>query len=276
MADQLGIRHILIHPFSGILSAYGMGLADIKATTQFAVGKILRAETLKDIQEKCASLRQDLLAKLALQGVSAQLSRTNFIAHLKYRGTDSTIAVAVSDDITMQEKFEAIHQQRFGFVETAVEIVIEFVEITAVGGGYQPAEQTISPSDSPPVKRDTTKFFAEGQWQRADIYHRDDLRPGHQIVGPAVIIEPIGTIILEPGWHLRLFPNGMIQLTRHISQSAQIPLDQGRDPVMLEVFNNLFMSIAEQMGITLQNTARSVNIKERLDFSCAIFDPDGT
>ena len=116
VADRLGIRQILIHPFSGILSAYGMGLADIKATTQFTVGRILSPDTLKNIHQKCVSSRQDLLAKLAMQGVSEKASRTHFRAHLKYRGTDTTIEVDITDCVTMQEKFNAIHQQRFGFV----------------------------------------------------------------------------------------------------------------------------------------------------------------
>ena len=276
VADRLGIRQILIHPFSGILSAYGMGLADIKATTQFAVDKILSPETLKSLHQKCVSSRQDLLAKLIMQGVSESESRMHFTAHLKYRGTDSTIAVPLTDSVTMQEKFDAIHQQRFGFIEAEAEIILEFVEIIAMGGRYQPEEPTVLPTNTPPKQQGETQFFAAGKWRTAAIYHRDDLRPSHQIAGPAIIIESIGTIIVEPGWFLSVFPNRMIELKRKVAQVSRRLVSQGRDPIMLEVFNNLFMSIAEQMGITLQNTARSVNIKERFDFSCAIFDPDGT
>nr|WP_255768707.1 hydantoinase B/oxoprolinase family protein [Maritalea mediterranea] len=275
VADRLGMRTVLIHPFAGILSAYGMGLADIKASAQRAIGESLSVDALKDTKYVADELRRDMLFKLQDQGVTDEACSVRRTAHLKYRGTDSTIEVTLSSEMEMRAEFEKIHKERFGFIEPDAEIVIEFIEVEAAGGRSTHQEPSLQTNDAAPKPVDHTQFYSGGAWQEADVYQRDDLRPGQQIAGPALIIEAIGTIVVEPGWGAQLKENGLIVLTRDQALGAeQISADEA-DPVMLEIFNNLFMSIAEQMGVRLQNTARSTNIKERLDFSCAIFDRTG-
>ncbi|AVX04640.1 5-oxoprolinase (ATP-hydrolyzing) [Maritalea myrionectae] len=275
VADRLGMRTVLVHPFSGILSAYGMGLADIKSATQRAIGQTLSVNALKETKYLYEQLRRDMLLNLAAQGISDDSCTVKATAHLKYRGTDSTIEVVLSSELEMRSEFETIHKERFGFIEPNAEIVIEFIEVEAAGGRSNHKEPTLQAANDDAQAFDQTKFFSGGAWQEASVYKRDDLCPGHKISGPAIIIEAIGTIIVEPGWGAHLKSNGLIVLEREVAQGAANISAEEADPVMLEIFNNLFMSIAEQMGVRLQNTARSTNIKERLDFSCAIFDRHG-
>jgi 5-oxoprolinase (ATP-hydrolysing) len=275
VADRLGMRTVLVHPFAGILSAYGMGLADIKAGTQRAIGEKLSVEALKDTKYIYDQLRRDMVMTLQAQGVSDHACTVRATAHMKYRGTDSTIEVELSSELEMRAEFETIHKERFGFIEPDAEIVIEFIEVEAAGGRSDHSEPTLDATDAEPQAFDETQFFSGGEWQSAGVYKREALRPGQQIVGPAIIIEAIGTIVVEPGWRAEINRNGLIILTRDVALGAENISADEADPVMLEIFNNLFMSIAEQMGVRLQNTARSTNIKERLDFSCAIFDRTG-
>jgi len=275
VADRLGMRTVLVHPFSGILSAYGMGLAGIKAATQRAVGKSLTVKSLDETKYVAKQLRRDMLMQLATQGIEDRECEVRTTAHLKYRGTDSTIEAALNSELEMRAEFEAVHKERFGFIEPSAEIVIEFIEVEAAGGRSNHAEPTLETAESAPQQEGDTRFFSQGEWQTASVYKREQLRPGHQIAGPAIIVEAIGTIIVEPGWNASVNKNGLVVIERQVAQeNAQISANVA-DPVMLEIFNNLFMSIAEQMGLRLQNTARSTNIKERLDFSCAVFDQSG-
>lgn len=275
VADRIGMRTVLVHPFSGILSAYGMGLADIKAAVQRAVGKSLSVKSLDETKYVAKQLRRDMLMQLATQDIEDRDCTVRTTAHLKYRGTDSTIEVAINSELEMRADFEAVHKERFGFIEQSAEIVIEFIEVEAAGGRSNHAEPTLETTQGSPQQEGSTKFFSQGEWQTASVFKRVQLRPGHQIAGPAIIVEAIGTIIVEPGWRASVNQNGLIVIEREVAQAnARISADEA-DPVMLEIFNNLFMSIAEQMGLRLQNTARSTNIKERLDFSCAIFDQSG-
>jgi 5-oxoprolinase (ATP-hydrolysing) len=274
VADTLGMKTIIIHPFSGILSAYGMGLADIKAARQHSVERTLDGALLQELNDVLARLQDEALSELQAQGIGqadAAISRT---AHLKYKGTDSTIDVAVGDMDEMIADFERSHREQFGFIMPGSAIILEMVELSAGGGGAQNLETATAVNAHDAERESATQFYAGGAWRDADVFRRADLAPGARIAGPAIIVEEIGTVIVEPGWTAKVNGYRHLVLERQASAIAA-ELSTQADPVMLEVFNNLFMSIAEQMGLRLQRTARSTNIKERLDFSCAVFDADG-
>ena len=177
----------------------------------------------------------------------------------------------------MKRAFEKAHKARFGFIDRTKQMVVEAVSVEAVGGGAKFSEKAVGAKRGklpPPARR--TKFFSAGAWHKANVYTRDQLKPGSRVTGAAIIIEPHQTIVVEPGWQAELTRKNHLVLTRAKKLKRTHAIGTHADPVMLEVFNNLFMSIAEQMGVSLQNTAYSVNIKERLDFSCAVFAHDGT
>jgi 5-oxoprolinase (ATP-hydrolysing) len=272
VADVLGMRTVIIHPFAGILSAYGMGLADIKAGRQRSVEKILSTQMLQDLQWTTKQLEKDARQELMGQGVGSEQTMVTLTAHLKYKDTDSTIEVALDDYPRMKMAFEKIHKEQFGFIMPDAKLVMELLELEASGGGAGNLEivQPIVTNGANSVE--LTKFYSGGKWRDAKVYHRDYLKPGHKVTGPAIIIEEIGTIIVEPNWEATVnrYSHLILHKTESIVESQSVAKEA--DPVMLEVFNNLFMSIAEQMGVRLQKTARSTNIKERLDFSCAVFD----
>ena len=273
VADSLGIQSVLIHPFSGILSAYGMGLAHIRASRQQTIAKPLES-ALKDIAPLLERLEGESKHELSEQGVSFSDIRIISNCHLRFEGSDTTLPVALSALESMCEDFHESHQKQFGFTIKERAIILEALDVEAIGGGAEIAEDEASvASDTPPSAE--TKFFSQGQWHEADIFHRDTLKPGHALNGPALIIEPHQTIVVEAGWQAKLNARNHIIMTRENAKLRKPAIGTKADPVMLEVFNNLFMSIAEQMGVTLQNTAFSVNIKERLDFSCAIFNRAG-
>jgi 5-oxoprolinase (ATP-hydrolysing) len=277
VADSLGMKTVLIHPLSGLLSAYGMGLADIRATRQQAVEESFGESARAGIEALGARLGAEAAAEVAGQGV-AQADTTVFVrAHVRYAGTDTPLEVPAGSLDDMQRAFETAHRARFGFIDRGKELVVEAVSVEAVGGGAKFAEPEISATRNPlpaPVRR--TRFFSRGAWCEAAVYLRDRLAPGHRIAGPALVIEPHQTVVVEDGWQLEVSPRNHLVLKRVAELLRTKAIGTEADPVLLEVFNNLFMSIAEQMGVALQNTAYSVNIKERLDFSCAVFAADGT
>jgi len=177
----------------------------------------------------------------------------------------------------MKAAFERSHRAQFGFIDRSKELVVEAVSVEAVGGGARFKEATLKTTRAglpPPARR--TRFFSQGQWHRASVFTRDQLKPGQKVAGPAIVIEPHQTVVVEPGWQAAITARNHLVLTRTAKLKRARAVGTHADPVMLEVFNNLFMSIAEQMGVALQNTAYSVNIKERLDFSCAVFDGNGS
>lgn len=273
-ADALGISTVMIHPFSGILSAYGMGLADIRATRQRTVSDELAAalETLGPIRDE---LTASVLEEMASQGVTASGTEVLHRAHLRYQGTDTTLPVTVTDAADMTVAFETAHRKQFGFIFENREIIFEAYEVEAIGGGADSDEPEFELDDSAPTAAEQTKFFSGGAWREAPVYRRAEIKPGSRANGPCLIVEPHQTIVVEDGWAFEITRLNHVVLKRVAELSRAKPVGTQADPVLLEVFNNLFMSIAEQMGVTLQNTASSVNIKERLDFSCAVFDADG-
>jgi 5-oxoprolinase (ATP-hydrolysing) len=277
VADALGMTRLLIHPFSSLLSAYGMGLADIRATREQAIELELGPNALAAIKRIAARIGKNVKDEVASQGVPVAKIDVIVRAHIRYAGTDTTLVVPVSPLPAMKRAFEKVHKACFGFIDRTKQIVVEAVSVEAVGGGAKFSEKSIWKAHTklpPPARR--TQFFSNKQWHRANVYTRDQLKPGSRVKGAAIIIEPHQTIVVEPGWQAELTVKNHLVLTRAARLKRTYAIGTHADPVMLEVFNNLFMSIAEQMGVSLQNTAYSVNIKERLDFSCAVFAHDGT
>jgi 5-oxoprolinase (ATP-hydrolysing) len=285
VADSLGMTRVLIHPFSSLLSAYGMGLADIRATREQAIELPFGTKALAAVKRIGAALGKAAKAEVAGQGVTAAKIKVIVRAHIRYAGTDTALVVpafVMPGQIAMtlkrmQRAFEKAHKARFGFVDRKKQMMVEAVSVEAVGGGAKFSERTAKRTRAKlarPARR--TRFFSAGQWHRANVYTRDQLRPGNKVTGAAIVIEPHQTIVVEPGWQAELTAKNHLVLKRVKPLKRVSAVGTHADPVMLEVFNNLFMSIAEQMGVSLQNTAYSVNIKERLDFSCAVFASDGT
>ena len=281
VADALGMASVLIHPYSGILSAYGMGLASVRSHRTRAVIRPLAESMLEEIRELESELQLESESELQQQGVSDSNIASFARAHIRYDGTDTPIAVALAGLGEMQAAFEGAHRKQFGFIFDNKPLIMEAIEVESVGGGAGiiETEQTLDERQVEPSER--TRIFTQGEWREAAVHRREALAPGNRVAGPALIIEPHQTIVVEPEWQAAINAFGHVVLTRLTPKRREIAIGtgasgQGADPVMLEVFNNLFMSIAEQMGVTLQNTAYSVNIKERLDFSCAVFAADGS
>src|SRR5690606_7636856 len=278
VADALGMETVLIHPMSGLLSAYGIGLSAVSASRQQALLKPLAAATLPAARELIGKLRSEVAAELAAQGVSADSIdwRTNLL--IRYEGTDTALPVHFADEDIERARiaFEKAHKAQFGFVYDDKPMVIEAIDVSGADtSGKLPQEVERRPVDEEPAPSQIRRVYCEGAWREAPIYLRENLRPGNRMAGPVLIIEPNQTIVVEPGWQAEITPRDHVLLRRVEKKRRQAALGTEADPVLLEVFNNLFMSIAEQMGVTLQNTAYSVNIKERLDFSCAVFDRNG-
>ncbi|MCB1462369.1 MAG: hydantoinase B/oxoprolinase family protein, partial [Nitratireductor sp.] len=276
VADALGMQTVLIHPFSGILSAYGMGLAQIRANRTRALVLPLETETEPELRRVESELRQETGSELADQGVSDSDATIFARAHIRYDGTDTPLPVTLASSQEMARDFEALHRKQFGFTFEGKRLIVEAIEVEAVGGGSSVTEQPVETDERDIEAGDTAAFFSDGKWHDAAIHRRETLMPGNRVMGPALIIEPHQTIVVEPEWRAEVNALGHIVLKRAIAKARVAAIGTKADPVMLEVFNNLFMSIAEQMGVTLQNTAYSVNIKERLDFSCAVFSADGS
>ncbi len=276
VADSLGMETVLVHPFSGILSAYGMGLAKIRANRTRALVKVLDTNLESELQAVEAELEADARSELEGQDVSDSSITVFSRAHIRYDGTDMPIQIVLSGAEAMTREFERLHRKQFGFVFENKKLIVEAIEVEAVGGGAGIDEPEHELADPLIASHTVTRIFSNGVWHDAGICKREDLLPGHRLIGPGLIIEPNQTIVIEPGWRADITKLDHIVLTRHVALSRNNAIGTEADPVMLEVFNNLFMSIAEQMGVTLQNTAYSVNIKERLDFSCAVFGPDGS
>ncbi len=274
VADALGMKSILVHPFSGLLSAFGMGLADLSAQRQMGMEEELDARAEERIAAVIADLVAQNRAQLQAQGVDDTAVQDQVSLQLRYLGTDSALQVPLGSATQMRASFEELHRTRFGFVQAGRTLIVESVSVESVGGGAGIAPHAERQQGRVATER-WTRFFSQGQWHHALVAMRQDLATGQRIAGPALLIEPNQTIVVEQGWQAELTELDNIVLQRIEPLVTTQAVGTSVDPVMLEVFNNLFMSIAEQMGLVLQNTARSVNIKERLDFSCALFDGEG-
>jgi 5-oxoprolinase (ATP-hydrolysing) len=275
VADALGIKSVLIHPLSGVLSAFGMGLAPLSATRMRSVLRPLDEDGLAALAELRAPLEADAKQELTRQGVDAGAITAIVQAHLRYEDTDSSLPVPLASLRSMRALFENAHQKRFGFISPEKVIEIEAVEVEALGNAASiGAPELNTPRQDAAKPHAKTKLFTRGAWNQTPIFLRGDLAAGQSVAGPALIIEDHQTVVVEPDWRAEVTTHNDLLLSR-IARQRAARVGKDADPVMVEVFNNLFVSIAEQMGYALQNTARSVNIKERLDFSCAIFDAKG-
>ncbi|HEX7605661.1 MAG TPA: hydantoinase B/oxoprolinase family protein [Usitatibacter sp.] len=275
VADELGMKRVYIHPLAGVLSAYGMGLAQVRSLREEAVERQLSDGALTDVEEKCVRLGEQCVHELAEQGVAFEKLEKR--VHLKYEGTDTSLAVPLASIERMRAEFERLYRSRFSFLMPDRALVAEAVSVEAVGrSDARPGLIVASPvSIAKPTPHARVKMTTRGAEHDTPVYLRDRLAPGTRIPGPAIIAERNATTVVEPEWEARVTELDHLVLERVVERKARYALGTTADPVMLEVFNNLFMSIAEQMGVRLAQTAYSVNIKERLDFSCALFDADG-
>ncbi|MGA0612617.1 hydantoinase B/oxoprolinase family protein [Caldimonas sp. KR1-144] len=291
VADALGMTRIFLHPLAGVLSAYGMGLAEQVAMRQASIEQPLDAAGWRAADARRQSLADAALDELAEQGLARGALRTRAQLHLRYQGTDTALAVnwpeAGDHDgalVAARRDFDAAYRQRFAFLMPDKPLVIEAVSVEAVGAGDAGAQapaDAAAPVEHRPAPAATVAVCCEDDdggelaWRDAQLHVGESLSAGARIDGPAIIAARNATTVVEPGWQARIAPGGAIELQRVRARTQRHAIGTRADPVMLEVFNNLFMNIAEQMGLRLQNTAHSVNIKERLDFSCALFDARG-
>src|SRR6056297_699389 len=272
VADALGIGSVLLHPLAGVLSAYGMGLAEIRALREHAVEAPI-AETEEPIR-LLARMEAEARAEVVGQGIAPEAVTVESRALLRYRGAHQPLDVAFGTPDEMAARFDEAHRARYGFSAGERELVIEALAVEAVGGAGAVADADLPPrAEAGPL--DHVETIAGAERRRTPLYDRETLAPGQRIYGPAIVKEPTATTVVEPGWRAELNRFGHLVLTRAVAPPKREAVGTEADPILLEVFNNLFMNIAERMGATLANTAYSVNIKERLDFSCALFDPSG-
>ena len=273
VADALGMKSVFIHPFAGVLSAYGMGLAEIRALREVQFDcNVTETEAAVEILSRLAD---EAAAEVASQGVAMDRVHVEKRAYLRYVGSHQPIAVAFGTEAEMRTRFDTGHTARFGFASPSRDLLIEMLSVEAIGDSETVSDTVAVESDvrAGPVAH--VSMVVEGERTDAPLYDREQLSPGQSVHGPAIITEPTGTNVIEPGWRGRIDAYGNLILDRVVEKRRDVAIGTQADPVMLEVFNNLFMSIAEQMGETLAKTAYSVNIKERYDFSCALFDEAG-
>ena len=327
IAEQLGIRRILIHPYAGILSAYGMGLADVRRFGERAVLKPYSEQTLVELEPVFARLESDVRAHVLREGIPPERIHPPIRSlEMRYSGVEATIVVARPEDGNYARQYELLHQQLYGYTHSGRELEIVAARVEIVGTMPEPPERTVEPIPRRPSPRETTTTWFAGRPHPTPVFLRADLHPGDQLTGPAIVCEPTSTVVIDPGFEARLLERGEILIevagrrvrgaekrvqggqrpeprdegttpteqqgaragrddghvragrrrsTSNPRRSACAPEPAAPDPVLLEIFNNLFASIAEQMGVTLQKTSFSTNVKERLDFSCALFDPQG-
>ncbi|MET0048045.1 MAG: hydantoinase B/oxoprolinase family protein [Sedimenticola sp.] len=277
VADALGMNSIFIHPHAGVLSAYGMGLADLRAIREQSVEAPLTEQLVEALSVPYDSLSDEAVEELSAQGVATERIEVIRKAMVRYSGTDTALAVAAGSASGMTASFEQLHRQQFGFVMTGRSLVVEAISVEAAGGG-DPVEDPVLASDrtdGDPDPLGRVRMYSHGHEHETPVFDRTTLWPGARLPGPAILVEPNATTVVEPGWAARISDRNHLVLERVEARPQQYAMGTEADPIMLEIFNNLYMSIAEQMGGVLANTAYSVNIKERLDFSCAVFDDGG-
>jgi 5-oxoprolinase (ATP-hydrolysing) len=317
VADALGMTRVLIHPLAGVLSAYGLGLADVTAMRETAVEAPLSQQVLDGLPAVLAPLERSARDEALAGAVAGASAAVRHRAQLRYDKTDTALSVDIAELDRMAADFEDAYRQRFSFLMPGKPIIVESVSVEAVvpspvaspahanraddpsapSGPPAPgrADDPSAPSSVPSGSSATVeaasgghwrhedaapaghrvRMFADGEWADVLLLRREELRGGQSVQGPAIIAESLATTVVEPGWQAVVTPLGDLLLNRVAPRPDAGRLATDADPVMLEIFNNLFMSIAEQMGVRLRSTAHSVNIKERLDFSCAVFDADG-
>ncbi|KUN19706.1 5-oxoprolinase [Streptomyces corchorusii] len=273
VADSLGIRTVLVPPMAGVLSALGIGLADTTAMREHSVEAPLRAASMPGIRKTADDLEAAARAELVAEDVPEDRIRITRRAQLRYDGTDTTLTVELAEPDAMRNAFEERHRATYSFTLDRP-VVVEALSVEATGITTPPDLSALAPYEGRAQAPGTVRLHTGGAWRDVPLHRREALPPGETVTGPAIITEAGATTVVDDGWRAAATDDGHLLMERTaITQSSDV--DTESDPVLLEVFNNLFMSIAEQMGARLESTAQSVNIKERLDFSCALFDPDG-
>ena len=280
VADALGMEQIFLHPLAGVLSAYGMGLADVRALREVQIEHPFASPGLVGLLTATAApLQAEATAEVRQQGVAPDKIVSLCKVHLRYTGTDTALAVDLDTPEVMQQAFEVAHCRRFGFIAPGRSLMIEALSIEVIGCTESLVDPHWPLQTTAPQPVQIVRLWSRGQWIAAPLFQREQLAPGQHLQGPAIIVEATSTVVLEQGWGAAINTSNHLVLNRHEQrrefEAIVEAIGTAADPVMLEVFGNLFMSIAEQMGVTLANTAHSVNIKERLDFSCAFFDQEG-
>lgn len=275
VADALGMTKVLLHPFAGVLSAYGMGLAEVRAIRQATEAAPLDAGRDAALADRIAELSTAARADLEAQNFTADVS-TLARAEIKFAGSDTPLVVPFGPADAMAHAFEDLHRRRFGFFAEDKALVVETLEVEAVGhSGQTPSAPSISSATGALETVAELSVRMAGQDRPTPVYRRDGLTPGLDVDGPAILLEDTGTTVVEPGWRATVDAQANLLLERVVPLPARVAVGTDVDPIMLEVFNSRFMACAEQMGEALRATAYSVNIKERLDFSCAVFDATG-
>ncbi|MCM2393444.1 hydantoinase B/oxoprolinase family protein [Streptomyces albipurpureus] len=274
VADALGITTVIVPPLAGVLSAYGIGLADATAMREQSIEAELDATTLTRVRALSAELAERTSAELRADHIPAASITTRTRVLLRYAGTDASLPVPLDTASAMREAFTAVHRARYAFTMDKP-LIAEAVSVEAVGTAGGHGEQIAETGDPGTPGSVPVAMFVAGTSRQVPLHRRGALAPGDTVTGPAIIAEADATTVLDPDWQARAGDTGQLLLTRVRPRPARTAVGTDADPVLLEVFNNLFMAIAEQMGVRLENTAHSVNIKERLDFSCALFDPEG-
>jgi 5-oxoprolinase (ATP-hydrolysing) len=276
VADELGMKRIFLHPFAGVLSAYGMGLADVRALRHRTIETQLSDAAMPTLNGALDELAREGEAELLAQGIEQSAIEVERHVHIKYAGTDAPLLANFGDLAAIKAGFEEAHRRQYGFVVPDKALIVDSVSIEAIGRTEAVADPVLTSGERTDAEpKALVPFWAEGAHHQAPVLDRAEMRPGQEAHGPAIILEPTSTTIVEPGWTAVATARGHLVLERRKQLLRQAAIGTTVDPVMLEIFNNLFMSIAEQMGSTLEKTSYSVNIKERLDFSCALFDQRG-
>ncbi|MFE4969319.1 hydantoinase B/oxoprolinase family protein [Streptomyces sp. NPDC056660] len=273
VADSLGIRTVLVPPMAGLLSALGIGLADTTAMREQSVEAPLEPAAMPGVRKTADDLEAAARSELLAEDVPEDRIEVTRRAQLRYDGTDTTLTVELTEPDAMKHAFEERHRATYSFTLDRP-VVVEALSVEATGITQPPDLSALAPYEGRPADPETVRLHTGGAWHDVPLHRREDLPPGGSVTGPAIITEAGATTVVDDGWRAAATDDGHLVMERAtVTQSSD--LDTEADPVLLEVFNNLFMSIAEQMGARLESTAQSVNIKERLDFSCALFDPDG-
>jgi 5-oxoprolinase (ATP-hydrolysing) len=279
VADALGMTRVFIHPLAGVLSAYGMGLADVRALRQQALEMPLDQEALATCDQTFGPLETAAQNEVAGQRIPAGNIALRRTLHIKYDGTDTALEIDFSmEPAKIVATFESLYRTRYGFLMPSKALIIEAIAVEAIGRTQGAEDEQWPLAAQASVNAEalaTTRIFTGCEWRDTPVFDRDALAPGARIAGPAIVNERTGTTVIEPGWQVVVSKHNHLVVERTIALVNRHAAGTQADPVLLEVFNNLFMSIAEQMGVTLANTSYSVNIKERLDFSCALFDTGG-
>jgi 5-oxoprolinase (ATP-hydrolysing) len=273
VADSLGMRTVLVPPMAGVLSALGIGLADTTAMREQSVEAPLEPAAMSGVLKTADDLESAARAELRAEDVPENRIQVTRRAQLRYDGTDTPLTVELTEPTAMRHAFEERHRATYSFTLDRP-LVVEALSVEATGITEPPDLSALAVYQGNPTAPDTVRLHTAGTWRDVPLHRREDLPPGETVTGPAIITETSATTVVDDGWRAATTDDGHLVMERAaITESSD--LDTKADPVLLEVFNNLFMSIAEQMGARLESTAQSVNIKERLDFSCALFDPDG-